>query len=165
VQLALVLFKILYCCNSIFMGNILFCHGYTTKYVIINGIKMLIYTNNCMGNCKIAKIGDIGIKSGFRLICGYFFVTGYQNKTENEILSFRTLNTIRTRQRSVDVLVSGIISINFRLNHVLLFVTFLPFIIQNSRTCSFKSTKLEWFSIFVGLRCTCKLKSSLYFIF
>jgi hypothetical protein len=60
------------------MSNILFCHGYATKYVIINGtkkLKKLIYTNNCMGNCKISNIGDIWIKSYFRLICGYFFVT------------------------------------------------------------------------------------------
>jgi hypothetical protein len=31
------------------------------------------------------------IKSDFRLICGYFFVTGIHNKSENEILSYRTL--------------------------------------------------------------------------
>jgi hypothetical protein len=40
---------------------------------------------------KISKIGDTWIKSDFRFICGYFFVTGNHNKTENEILSFRTL--------------------------------------------------------------------------
>jgi hypothetical protein len=28
-----------------------------------------------MGNCKISKIRVIWIKSDFRLICGYFFVT------------------------------------------------------------------------------------------
>jgi hypothetical protein len=64
--------------------------GYATKYIIINGIKKLkklIYTNNCMGNCKSSKIGAIWIKSDFRLICGYFFVTGNHNKTETEILS------------------------------------------------------------------------------
>jgi hypothetical protein len=27
--------------NGIFMSNILFCHGYATKYVIMNGIKKL----------------------------------------------------------------------------------------------------------------------------
>jgi hypothetical protein len=66
----------------------------TANYVIMNGIKKLkklIYTKNGMGNCKISKIGDIWIKSDFRLICGYFFVTGNHNKTENEILSFRRL--------------------------------------------------------------------------
>jgi hypothetical protein len=73
------------------MSNILFCDGYTTKYVIMNGIKKLNYTNNCMGNCKISKKGDTGIKSDFRLICGYFFVTGNHNKTENKILPFKTL--------------------------------------------------------------------------
>jgi hypothetical protein len=75
------------------MSYILFCHGYTTKYVIMNGIKKLkklINTNNCMWNCKIFKIGDIWMKSDFRLICAYFFVTGNHNKTVNEILSFRT---------------------------------------------------------------------------
>jgi hypothetical protein len=44
------------------MSNILFCHGYATKYVILNGIKKLkklIYTNKCMGNSKISNIGDI----------------------------------------------------------------------------------------------------------
>jgi hypothetical protein len=59
------------------MSNTLFCHGYTTKYVIINGIKKLkklIYTTNCMGNCNISQIGDIWFKSDFRLICDYFFV-------------------------------------------------------------------------------------------
>jgi hypothetical protein len=87
--MVLILFKILNSPISIFMSNILFCHGYDTKYVIMNGIKKLkkhIYTNN-----KISKIGDTWIKSDFRLICGYFFVTGNHNKTENEILSFRTL--------------------------------------------------------------------------
>jgi hypothetical protein len=76
------------------MSNILFCHGYNTKYVIKNGLrklKKLIYTNNCMGNYKISKIGDTWIKSDFRFIFGYFFVTGNHNKTENVILSFRTL--------------------------------------------------------------------------
>jgi hypothetical protein len=76
--IVLVLFKILNSPISIFMSNILFCHGYTRKYVIMNDIKKLkklIYNNNCMGNCKITKIGDIWIKSDFRLICGYFFVT------------------------------------------------------------------------------------------
>jgi hypothetical protein len=78
------------------MSNILFCHGYATKYVIMNGIKKLkklIYTNNCMGNCKISNFGVIWIKSDIRLICGNFFVTGNNNKTENEILSFRTLQS------------------------------------------------------------------------
>jgi hypothetical protein len=28
-------------------------------------------------------------RSDFRFICGYFFVTGNHNKTENEILTFR----------------------------------------------------------------------------
>jgi hypothetical protein len=37
--IVLVLFKILNCCNYKFMSNILFCHGDTTKYVIMNGIK------------------------------------------------------------------------------------------------------------------------------
>jgi hypothetical protein len=38
--IVLVLFKILNCCNSIFMRKILFSHGYiTTKYVRMNGIK------------------------------------------------------------------------------------------------------------------------------
>jgi hypothetical protein len=90
-SIVLVLFKILYCCNSIFMNNILFGHGYATKYFIMNGIKKLkklIYTNICMGNCKISKIVVIWIKSDFRLACGYFFVTGNHNKTENEILSY-----------------------------------------------------------------------------
>jgi hypothetical protein len=36
-------------------------------------------------------IGYFWIKSDFRLICGYFFVTGNHNKTENEILSIRTI--------------------------------------------------------------------------
>jgi hypothetical protein len=58
---------------------------------IIKKLKKLINTNNCMRNCKISKIGATWIKSDFRLLCGYFFVTGNHNKTENEILSFRTL--------------------------------------------------------------------------
>jgi hypothetical protein len=43
-----------HCGISILMSNILFFHGYATKYVIMNGIKKLkklIYTNNCIGNC------------------------------------------------------------------------------------------------------------------
>jgi hypothetical protein len=44
-----------------------------------------------MGTCKTSKIGDIWIKSHFILICGYLFVIGNHNKTENEILSFKTL--------------------------------------------------------------------------
>jgi hypothetical protein len=39
--IVLVLFKILNCCMFIFMSNILFCHGYATKYVIMSGIKSL----------------------------------------------------------------------------------------------------------------------------
>jgi hypothetical protein len=31
-----------------------------------------------------SKIGYIWIKSDFRLICGYFIVTGIHNKTEND---------------------------------------------------------------------------------
>jgi hypothetical protein len=72
------------------MSNIVFCHGYTTKYVIMNRIKKLkklIYTNNC----KISKIGGIWIKSDFRLICGCFFVTRSHNNTENEILSSKKI--------------------------------------------------------------------------
>jgi hypothetical protein len=33
-----------------------------------------------------SKIGDIWMKSDFRLICGHILVTGNHNKTENEIL-------------------------------------------------------------------------------
>jgi hypothetical protein len=40
---------------------------------------------------EIAKIGDTWMESDFSLICGYFFVTENHNKTENKILSFRTL--------------------------------------------------------------------------
>jgi hypothetical protein len=57
----------------------------------IKKLKKLIYTNNFMENCKISKIWATWIKSDFRLICGYFFVTGNHNKTENEILAFETL--------------------------------------------------------------------------
>jgi hypothetical protein len=39
--IVLVLFKILNCCNDKFMSIILFCHGYTTKYVLMNCIKKL----------------------------------------------------------------------------------------------------------------------------
>jgi hypothetical protein len=45
------------------MSNILFCHGYATKYVIMNGIqklKKLIYTNNFMGNYKLQDLQDRG---------------------------------------------------------------------------------------------------------
>jgi hypothetical protein len=89
--IVLVLFKLLYCSTDKFMNDIIFGH---TKYVAMNGIKKLkklINTNNCMGNCKISKIGDTWIKSDFRFIGGYFFVTGNHNKTENEILSIKTL--------------------------------------------------------------------------
>jgi hypothetical protein len=34
------------------------------------------------------------IKSDFRLICGYFFVTGNHNKTENELLAFKHYNNM-----------------------------------------------------------------------
>jgi hypothetical protein len=68
------------------MSNILFCHA-------VNGIKKLkkLFYTNFMGNCKISIIGDTWIKTDFRFICGYFFVTGNHNKTENEILSVKTL--------------------------------------------------------------------------
>jgi hypothetical protein len=91
--IVLVLFKLLYFSNTDkFMNDIIFC---PTKYVVIMNVikklKKLIYTNDCMGNCKIFKIGDTWIESDFRFICGYFFVTGNHNKTENEILSIRSL--------------------------------------------------------------------------
>jgi hypothetical protein len=127
--IVLVLFKILNCCNSIFMSNILFCHGYTTKYVIMNGIKKLkklkklIYTNNCMGNCKISKIGDIWIKSDFRLICGHVFVTGNYNKAENEILTF-----IRTRQRTDFALSDQAICLENIMTRGPIFVTFFKIV-------------------------------------
>jgi hypothetical protein len=50
------------------MSDIIFFHGYTTQYVIMNGIKKLkklIYTNNYMDNCKFYKMGDMWIKSDF----------------------------------------------------------------------------------------------------
>jgi hypothetical protein len=52
--IVLVLFKIFNCCISIFMSNILFCHGYTTNYVIMNGIKMLksFFTLTSWGNAR-----------------------------------------------------------------------------------------------------------------
>jgi hypothetical protein len=43
-------------------------------------MKKSFYTKNCMWNCKISKIGDTWIKSDFRLICGYLFVTENHNK-------------------------------------------------------------------------------------
>jgi hypothetical protein len=85
------------------MSIILFCHGYTTKYVIMNGIKKhkkLIYTNNCMGNCKISKIGDIWIKSDFRLIKAAIFykdnirrIRGLLN-TKNHLKIKKNINPI-----------------------------------------------------------------------
>jgi hypothetical protein len=53
--IVLVLFKILYCCISIFISNIWFCHGYTTKYVIVNDIKKLKNTNSCCQAIQAAK--------------------------------------------------------------------------------------------------------------
>jgi hypothetical protein len=75
------------------MSNILFFHEYTTKYVVINGVKKLkklIYTNNCMGNRKIVKIGGTWIKSDS--YAAIFFVTGSHNKTENEICQLEHYN-------------------------------------------------------------------------
>jgi hypothetical protein len=94
IAIVLVLFKLLNSPLCIFMSLVLssFILSWVCYNIFLNGIKKfkkLIYTNNCMGNCKISKIGDIWIISDFRLICGYFFVTGNHNKTENEILSFR----------------------------------------------------------------------------
>jgi hypothetical protein len=65
------------------MTNILFCHGYATKYFILNGFTLTI----AWGIARSPK----SKKKIYKFICGYFFVTGNHNKTENEILSFRTL--------------------------------------------------------------------------
>jgi hypothetical protein len=56
----------------------------------MNGLKSLKSLFTLTIAWRISKIGDTWIKSDFRLICGYFFLTGNHNKTENEILSFRT---------------------------------------------------------------------------
>jgi hypothetical protein len=69
------------------MSNILFCHGYTTKYVIMNGIFTIIIA---WGIARSPRSGIFGT-NWIRLICSYFFVTGNHKKTENEILPFITL--------------------------------------------------------------------------
>jgi hypothetical protein len=92
--LVLVLFKILYCCNDKFMSNILLRDGYTTKYVIMNGIKKhknLIYTNIAWGIARSPKLGILGSNLISDSYAAIFFGTGNHNKTEHEIFLFRTL--------------------------------------------------------------------------
>jgi hypothetical protein len=52
-------------------------------------LKKLIYTKNCMKNCKISILGSNLISDSYAAI--FVFVKGIHNETENEILSIRTL--------------------------------------------------------------------------
>jgi hypothetical protein len=73
------------------MSNILFCQGYTTKYVIMNGIKSLFTLTIAWKFARSPRSGILGSNLVSDWYAAIIVVTGNYNKTENEILLFRTL--------------------------------------------------------------------------
>jgi hypothetical protein len=86
----MVLFKILNSLISIFMSNILFCHGYATNEHN-EWYKKILKSLKAWGTGKspISEIFASNLISD--QYAAIFFVRGIHNKKENEILSFRTL--------------------------------------------------------------------------